>query len=635
MLYEVRKAMTADEVYARLLALEGEAGAQLALVSRDITLIQKEGGASLEDALAALSWAFAAMTVKLRQEVRAVAVVEILAALGSEERYSPEPADDAERGERAAAYYVKHWQAGLGEAGWPAGIEAAREAAAGALADVACYETFDAWNDEQQRAAVALARAGSKAKSQWKTQRDGDVCERCAALHNKVADSDGLFHSPDGKWKGRPPQHKYCRCYVMVDAGKAIEESDDMSMSKHGLVANYPGSQPSPVDHPVVLGDLLKNATYSATLEHPEADRPGLVTRALHVKAIDDKKRTVDFVASTDVVDSHDEIVDQGSWLLEDYLKNPVVLFAHNARELPIGRAVDVAVRNAGGGMQLETRIEFAPAELNPKAEQVFRMLQAKYLRAVSVGFVPRSYRWEMRNGSEVWVWADCVLKEISVTPVPANPEALAKMKSLVPRTGTAAGAAVQSLTRSFAGVATPSPAASGTPTTEKQAATPPRKESTVDLTEKTEKQAVTIANLETEQKALTARAEKAEATVTELTAKLATAETANAAHEAQAKTLTTERDAATARAEKAESTVIDLEVEALVGKKITPAEKPLFVDLRKSNPDLFTKMIAQRADMKLGESITEPGAKNGTPEALNGAAGTEKAIALVEELGK
>jgi hypothetical protein len=80
---------------------------------------------------------------------------------------------------------------------------------------------------------------------------------------------------------------------------------------------------------------------------------------------------------------------------------------------------------------------------------------------------------------------------------------------------------------------------------------------------------------------------------------------------ELQNKALSTERDLAVARAEKAETELadaldrlVDMEVESLVGTKITPAEKPLFVRARKLDKSLFDEMLAGRKDMGLTRSV-------------------------------
>ena len=153
---------------------------------------------------------------------------------------------------------------------------------------------------------------------------------------------------------------------------------------------------------------------------------PGFIALSLARRGIDLEARTVDFVASTDVIDTYGEVVDQGSWELDIYKSNPVVLFAHDSDDLPIGKCLDIVVRNG----QLECKLQIATEKENPLAENVWACLVGEYLRAVSVGFIPANYRWEIRNGTEVLVLSGNSLREISVTPVPANHEALAKMRA-------------------------------------------------------------------------------------------------------------------------------------------------------------------------------------------------------------
>lgn len=144
------------------------------------------------------------------------------------------------------------------------------------------------------------------------------------------------------------------------------------------------------------------------------------------VRAVDAEKRTVDVVASTEAVDSHGTVLVQ-DWNLERFARNPVVLWAHNATlgmdELPIGRCTRCEVVNG----QLEATILFAGADVNPRAEQVFQAYRQGYLRAVSVGFYPHSYRWEMRDDVEVLVLSQNELFELSCVPVGSNPDALAR----------------------------------------------------------------------------------------------------------------------------------------------------------------------------------------------------------------
>jgi HK97 family phage prohead protease len=295
-----------------------------------------------------------------------------------------------------------------------------------------------------------------------------------------------------------------------------------------------------------------------------------LVARShgLHVREVREAKREADFVASTDAIDAYDEIVEQ-VWRLDRFHSNPVVLYAHQSRELPIGVATFCDVRDGN----LICTIRFVTEDKNPKAEQVWKMVRDRELRAVSVGFVPHSYRWEKKDDREVLILSDNELHEISVVPIPANPEALAKMKA-------------KAMADAAKDVAT------------KQAAVAAETDSE---------------NMKTIEQLMAEVAER-DAALADLKRKLADSEkgsgearTTLSALESQNKTLAAERDAAVDRAKKVEDALIEAEVSALVGSKITPAEKDDFVALRKSNPELYAKFVAQRTDKNLTTNVISP----------------------------
>lgn len=158
-------------------------------------------------------------------------------------------------------------------------------------------------------------------------------------------------------------------------------------------------------------------------MSEAKRDRADIVTCAMRVKLAREDARCCQVIASTDDVDSHGEIVEQ-SWDLTRYAANPVVLYGHDSRELPIGHASDVGVVDG----RLVATLHFASEKANPRAEQVWQLVREGVLRAVSVGFYPSDVRFEMRDGREVPVLANNELLEISVVPVPANPNALARL---------------------------------------------------------------------------------------------------------------------------------------------------------------------------------------------------------------
>ena len=119
-------------------------------------------------------------------------------------------------------------------------------------------------------------------------------------------------------------------------------------------------------------------------------------------------------IASTNSIDRQGDSIDQSGWQLANYLKNPVMLWAHNYDELPVAKALQIDVVND----QLIATFQFASAEANPKAAQIKQLYDEGFLNAVSVGFIPLK-----RSGNII---IEQELLEISFVPVPANQDALA-----------------------------------------------------------------------------------------------------------------------------------------------------------------------------------------------------------------
>lgn len=166
-------------------------------------------------------------------------------------------------------------------------------------------------------------------------------------------------------------------------------------------------------------------------LKQPDSETD-LPSTGLYFKSIDVEKREASFVASDETIDADGDIVEQ-SWDLDRYRKNPVILFAHDQRSLPIGQSTDIGVKDGS----LLTAIKFASKEANPMAEMVWQSVKEGTLRALSVGFRPRDVRRELRNDKEVFILADNELREISVVPVPSNPNAVRMLKTKAARKGS------------------------------------------------------------------------------------------------------------------------------------------------------------------------------------------------------
>jgi HK97 family phage major capsid protein len=122
-------------------------------------------------------------------------------------------------------------------------------------------------------------------------------------------------------------------------------------------------------------------------------------------------------VVASDKLDRHGEILDIQGLDYSDFKKNPVVLWAHDYSQPPIGKAV--TLRKVGG--QLVAKIKFAIAE-SPFAKQIHDLYMGGFLNAFSIGFIPEQMEDNRYTKSS--------MIEFSAVPIPANPDALALAKS-------------------------------------------------------------------------------------------------------------------------------------------------------------------------------------------------------------
>jgi len=150
-----------------------------------------------------------------------------------------------------------------------------------------------------------------------------------------------------------------------------------------------------------------------------------IFSRDMIVKAADDG--TVEFIASKEVADRDREIVTVKGIDIKNYKKNPVVLWAHDRSQPPIGKAVKITKSKD----ELKIKVDFADEETYPFASTIYKLLKGGYLNAVSIGFIPDYKAIEYDEKKEVRIFNKVELFELSVVPVPANQEALATGKTL------------------------------------------------------------------------------------------------------------------------------------------------------------------------------------------------------------
>lgn len=149
----------------------------------------------------------------------------------------------------------------------------------------------------------------------------------------------------------------------------------------------------------------------------------------LELRATDEEHRMVEFVASTGAVDTYGTVLPPDMWDLARYARNGVVGYQHDIYysddpDNVIGRG---EAYTAGG--ELLIRIFFEPAELNPKADKVYRKVLFGSINAVSVGFrATAPGHWGRKadgEDPEVYYYNGQELMEVSVVNVPSNPDAV------------------------------------------------------------------------------------------------------------------------------------------------------------------------------------------------------------------
>ena len=142
---------------------------------------------------------------------------------------------------------------------------------------------------------------------------------------------------------------------------------------------------------------------------------------------IEDGERAVIATISNSSVDRDNEVVLPKGGNLEQFQKNPVVLWAHESWNPPIGKMAWVKVTAKG----IVAKTIFATTE---RADEIYELFKGGFLRAFSIGFESKERRLPTAKEIEKnpdwkdvrFVHAKWDLFEYSVVPIPANPGALA-----------------------------------------------------------------------------------------------------------------------------------------------------------------------------------------------------------------
>jgi hypothetical protein len=173
---------------------------------------------------------------------------------------------------------------------------------------------------------------------------------------------------------------------------------------------------------------------------------------SVEAKVLNESEGLVRYVASDETLDCYNEIVRANGWRFTHFSKNAPFVDSHDYSSIKslLGQVVSFAVQ----GNQLIEDVKYAlTPDGNTLADWTFRMVRDKFLRAVSVGFVPSNYatKWDADKSkllaqiAELGMDAQAAAKlscvyieqeqiELSQCVIGANPNALAKSFETVAR---------------------------------------------------------------------------------------------------------------------------------------------------------------------------------------------------------
>ena len=143
----------------------------------------------------------------------------------------------------------------------------------------------------------------------------------------------------------------------------------------------------------------------------------------IEVKEFNEEEGTMKFILSSGMPDRQGEMIEQSSWKLDEYRKNPVVLWSHLSLQPAIAQMLNLGPNSDG---RLEGAMKFAIKEYD-FARTIFNLLVGKFIRAVSVGFMSDDFE----TINDIRVLKNCILYEVSVVNIPADALALAKSKGI------------------------------------------------------------------------------------------------------------------------------------------------------------------------------------------------------------
>lgn len=133
-----------------------------------------------------------------------------------------------------------------------------------------------------------------------------------------------------------------------------------------------------------------------------------------------DPGQPMTFVANEETPNCYGDVIIAAGWQLDNFKKNPVLMFSHDYQVAPVGTVSRIEVQ----GKQLIATIKWD--EEDPFAAFIKGKYERNVMRAVSVGFQPLEYHeMDIKQGKRAISFDKSELLELSVVAIPAHPGAL------------------------------------------------------------------------------------------------------------------------------------------------------------------------------------------------------------------
>lgn len=156
----------------------------------------------------------------------------------------------------------------------------------------------------------------------------------------------------------------------------------------------------------------MKTATEPEIKERQVGERVVLHANFEPTKTKDLGEGVIEAIVTTGAVDHHNETIDMDGVDVSSY--HGTVLYGHDYEGLPIGKTISLTKMKS----KIKAKFQLAVKEY-PFANLVYEMIKGGYLTDVSIGGLVKKWSDDFMTIEEM------VMKEFSVVPIGANPEAM------------------------------------------------------------------------------------------------------------------------------------------------------------------------------------------------------------------